>query len=82
MFGPDFYLNPSEQWFHFSEQILEALAKFWEWVKKLISSPVISASLLWGNVLLEGELQIKARKSKFEIFESVFYMQSGRIPNN
>ena len=40
MLGPDFDLNFSEQWFHFSELILEALAKFCEWVQKLISSSV------------------------------------------
>ena len=34
---------------------------------------MISAKLLWGNVLLEGKLQIDAKNSNFEIFESTIY---------
>ena len=31
---------------------------------------MISAKFLWGNVLLGGKLQIGAKNSNFEIFES------------
>ena len=34
---------------------------------------MISAKFLWGNVLLGGKLQIGAKNSNFEIFESALY---------
>ena len=37
---------------------------------------MISAKFLWGNVLLGGKLQIGAKNSNFEIFESALYMKS------
>ena len=60
MFGPDFDLNLSEQWFHF--QILEALAKFCKWVKRLILSPVYM-SLFWNWPRAKHDL---ARRPTFE----------------
>ena len=41
---------------------------------------MISAKFLWGNVLLGGKLQIGAKNSNFEIFESALYMKSVSIP--
>ena len=41
---------------------------------------MISAKFLWGNVLLGGKLQIGAKKSNFEIFESALYMKSVSMP--
>ena len=40
---------------------------------------LISAKFLWGNVLLEGKLQIYAKNSHFEILKSALYMKSVRI---
>ena len=39
-----------------------------------------SAKFLWGNVLLGGKLQIGAKNSNFEIFESALYMKSVSMP--
>ena len=41
---------------------------------------MISAKFLWGNVFTGGKLQIDATNSKFEIFESAFYMKSVIMP--
>ena len=41
---------------------------------------MISAKLLWGNVLLGGKLQIGAKNSNFEIFETALYMKSVSMP--
>ena len=41
---------------------------------------MISAKFLWGNVLLGGKLQIGAKNSNFEIFESALYMKSVSMP--
>ena len=43
---------------------------------------MISAKFLWGNVLLGGKLQIGAKNSNFEIFESTLYMKSVSMPLN
>ena len=41
---------------------------------------MITAKLLWGNVLLGGKLQIGAKNSNFEIFESALNMKSVSMP--
>ena len=41
---------------------------------------MISAKFLWGNDLLGGKLQIGAKNSNFEIFESALYMKSVSMP--
>ena len=41
---------------------------------------MISAKFLWGNVLFGGKLQIGAKNSNFEIFESALYMKSVSMP--
>ena len=41
---------------------------------------MISAKFLWGNVLLGGKLQIGAKNSNFETFESALYMKSVSMP--
>ena len=41
---------------------------------------MISAKFLWGNVLLGRKLQIGAKNSNFEIFESALYMKSVSMP--
>ena len=41
---------------------------------------MISAKFLWENVLLGGKLQIGAKNSNFEIFESALYMKSVSMP--
>ena len=41
---------------------------------------MISAKFLWGNALLGGKLQIGAKNSNFEIFESALYMKSVSMP--
>ena len=41
---------------------------------------MISAKFLCGNVLLGGKLQIGAKNSNFEIFESALYMKSVSMP--
>ena len=41
---------------------------------------MISAKFLWGNVLFGGKLQIGAKNSNFEIFESALYMKSLSMP--
>ena len=41
---------------------------------------MISVKFLWGNVLLGGKLQIGAKNSNFEIFESALYMKSVSMP--
>ena len=43
---------------------------------------MISAKFLWGSVLLGGKLQIGAKNSNFEIFESALYMKSVSMPLN
>ena len=43
---------------------------------------MISAKFLWGNVVLGGKLQIGAKNSNFEIFESALYMKSVSMPLN
>ena len=50
--------------------------------KKLLSfhKEMISASFLWGNVILRGELQIDAINSNFQNFESALYMKSVSMP--
>ena len=37
---------------------------------------MISAKFLWGNVLNGAKLQLEAKMSNFEIFESALYMKS------
>ena len=39
-----------------------------------------SAEFPWGNILLGGDLQINAKSSNFEIFESALSMKSGSMP--
>ena len=41
---------------------------------------MISAQFLWGSVLLRGELQIDAKNSNSDIFESDLNMKSGSMP--
>ena len=41
---------------------------------------MISAKFLWGNDLFGGKLQIGAKNSNFEIFESALYMKSVSMP--
>ena len=41
---------------------------------------MISAKFLWGNVFFGGKLQIDAKNSNFEIFESVLYLKSVSMP--
>ena len=41
---------------------------------------MISAKFPSGNVLLGGKLQIGAKNSNFEIFESALYMKSVSMP--
>ena len=41
---------------------------------------MISAKFLWGNALLGGKLQIGAKNSNFDIFESALYMKSVSTP--
>ena len=41
---------------------------------------MISAKFLWGNVLLGGKLQIGAKNSNFDIFESALCMKSVSMP--
>ena len=41
---------------------------------------MISAKFVWGSVLLGGKLQIGAKNSNFEIFESALYMKSVSMP--
>ena len=41
---------------------------------------MISAKFLWGNVLLGGRLQIGAKNSNFDTFESALYMKSLSMP--
>ena len=43
---------------------------------------MISAKFLCGNVLLGGKLQIGAKNSNFESFESALYMKSVSMPLN
>ena len=51
--------------------------------KKLLSfhKEMISASFLWGNVLLKGELQIDTLNSNSDNFESALYMKSVSMPH-
>ena len=46
----------------------------------LISKEMISAKFLLVNVLLGGKLQINAKNSNFEIFESALHMKSVSMP--
>ena len=41
---------------------------------------MVSAKFPWGNVLFGGKLQIGAKNSNFEIFESSLYMKSVSMP--
>ena len=41
---------------------------------------MISAKFLWGYVFFEGKLQIDAKNSNFEIFESALYLKSVSMP--
>ena len=41
---------------------------------------MISAKFLWGNVFFGGKLQIDAKNSNFEIFESTLYLKSVSMP--
>ena len=41
---------------------------------------MISAKFVWGNVLLYRKLQIYAKNSNFENFESALYMKSMSMP--
>ena len=41
---------------------------------------MIYAEFLWGNVLLGGKLQMDAKNSNFETFESTLYMKSVSMP--
>ena len=41
---------------------------------------MISAKFLWGNVFIGGKLQIDAKNSNFEIFESALYLKSVSMP--
>ena len=41
---------------------------------------MVSAKSIWGTMLFGGKLQIDAKKSSFEIFESALYMKSGSMP--
>ena len=41
---------------------------------------MISAKFLWENVLFGGKLQIGAKNSIFEFFESALYMKSVSMP--
>lgn len=45
---------------------------------KVILSSYYTVSLLipWGNVLLEGTLQIDVKPSNFEIFDGVIHLKS------
>ena len=48
----------------------------------LFHEETISAKFLWGNVLFGGMLQIGAKNSNFEIFESALNMKSVSMPLN
>ena len=50
------------------------------WKLLLFHTETISASFLWGNALLGGELQIDAKNSNFEISESTLYIISESMP--
>ena len=41
---------------------------------------MISAKFVWGNVLLDATLQIYAKNSNFENFESALVMKSVSMP--
>ena len=41
---------------------------------------MISAKFLWGNVFFGGKLQIEAKNSNFDIFESALYLKSVSMP--
>ena len=41
---------------------------------------MISVKLVWENVLFEGKLQVYAKNSNFENFESTLYMKSVIMP--
>ena len=40
---------------------------------------MISTKFIWGNVILDGKLQIYEKKSIFENFESALYMKYGSM---
>ena len=49
----------------------------------LISQEMISAKFVWGNVLLggkRGKLQIYAKNSNFDNFQSILYIKSVSMP--
>ena len=54
----------------------ETLCKKWLSLHK----EMISAKFLWWNELLGEELQIDAKNSNFEFYESALYMKSESIP--
>ena len=41
---------------------------------------MISDKFLWGNVFFGGKLQIDAKNSNFEFFESALYLKSVSMP--
>ena len=41
---------------------------------------MVFAKSVWGNVLLEGKLQIDAKNLYFDNFESALYIKSGSMP--
>ena len=41
---------------------------------------MISAKFLWRNVFFGGKLQMDAKNSNFEIFESTLYMKTVSMP--
>ena len=46
----------------------------------LIHKEMISAKCLWGNVFLGGKLQMDAKNSNSDNFESALYMKSVSMP--
>ena len=43
---------------------------------------MISAKFVWGNELLDGKLQMYAKNSNFENFESTLNMKSVSMPSS
>ena len=41
---------------------------------------MVSAESIWGTMLFGGKLQVDAKNSNFEFFESSLYMISGSTP--
>ena len=70
--------------FHWSHKLLCCIkSHVCDFLWKLLSfhTEMISAWVLWGSVLLREELQIYAKNSHFENFESTLYLTSVRIPS-